>query len=603
MQKRRSKYLYQLIVTSCVLIIVPTVFFFTFIWTKAFNEMERLNDDYHSEMTRLFCGTFVDEVSQLKDCAIVFSQSSKDSDGGLDIFHAGTQKMKENPYYYWEACQRLLEYSQKSAVDYLAVYYYGKDLVLDQKQKYTVERFLSQELGIETSNKIQFERLTELFENSTYEKTEIIYEPIYDKNGSFKELLMGVCIELGKNKEKGLLMFRLDKQDFEFFYLSTLGKTWEKYYVLDSETREVLFVIGDEGLTNTVGLENMISNETNVPNLFFAQNERRGLTFVLDVSDDMSQNNFVKFYRDMRILIVYIVLIMVFIGCMAVWYNYKPIYTLLALTKGQGRNEIDSIYFELNEQNILLSEQRMMIMDLILNRLIYGIPISEAHIDKLGVSEKIKSYCVFLIEKYVLKSSEVDQVMNAVEQKFSTLLFVTDLQGEKSTVIIAFLENAKVEEIHEWLDAWCIANISDEYLLLKGDAVNNINDIQKSLKCCKENDPQLIESNECLKQDVLNYLNEHFKDEDLSQTKVADFCQISIYTLSRLFKNQIKIGFTEYVNGKRFEHAKELLLTTDLAIKEIASRVGINDANYFTRAFKQYFGDSPSTFRKKNKAK
>lgn len=609
MQKRRGKYLYQLIVTSCVLIIVPTVLFFSFIWRKAYNEINRLNNDYHSEMTRLLCGTFADTVTQLKESAVVFSLNTKDSDGGLDIFHAGPEKMKENPYYYWEACNRLLDYSQKSGVDYMAVYYYGEDFAIDLKQKYTLGRFIREGLGILPSDNVQYERVSSVFSESTYETTKIIYEPLYDKNGDFSELLLGVCVELGKNKDEGLLMFKLDKKDFDFFYLSTQGKSWEKYYVIDSNTRELIFVIGDDGLNNTDGIENIVAYNTDIPNIFFAQNDLRGITVALDVSDDASQNNFLKFYKDMRTLIAYIVLVMILMCCLAVWFNYKPIYSLLTLTKGRGRNEIDSIYLELNEQDTLLSEQRMMIMDLIMNRLLYGRPISEAHIDKLGVSDKIKKYCVFLIEKYVLNAGEVDLVMNAIEQEFSTLLFVTDLHGEKSTVIIAFLESAMAEDIFKWLEKWCASNISEEYSLLSGEVVDNINDIQKSLQHCKkkdaqneiQNDTQLIESNEHLKQEVLDYLEEHFKDEDLSQTKVADAFQISIYSLSRLFKNQIKIGFTEYVNGKRFEYAKEMLLSTDLAVKDIASMVGINDANYFARVFKQYFGDTPTTFRKRNK--
>ena len=183
--------------------------------------------------------------------------------------------------------------------------------------------------------------------------------------------------------------------------------------------------------------------------------------------------------------------------------------------------------------------------------------------------------------------------------------------------MIAFLENTNEKTIGDWLEGWCSSHIQEEYLLLRGSAVNNINDIQKSLKSCKENDAYQMfshqslserklvdnvmeqsETSERLKQDVVKYLEEHFKDEDLSQTKVADFCHISVYTLSRLFKNQIKIGFTEYVNGKRFEYAKELLLTNQLSVKEIASMVGINDANYLQESSDNMLGSHLLHFEK-----
>ena len=45
------------------------------------------------------------------------------------------------------------------------------------------------------------------------------------------------------------------------------------------------------------------------------------------------------------------------------------------------------------------------------------------------------------------------------------------------------------------------------------------------------------------------------------------------------------------------EKAKKLLVDSSLIIKEIAQNVGYNDQNYFSKAFKQKYGLSPSEFR------
>ena len=65
-----------------------------------------------------------------------------------------------------------------------------------------------------------------------------------------------------------------------------------------------------------------------------------------------------------------------------------------------------------------------------------------------------------------------------------------------------------------------------------------------------------------------------------------------------MFKKQFGMSFSEYVNGKRLEKSRELLLSTVLSVKEIADEVGFTDANYFTRLFRQNFGISPTDFRK-----
>ena len=56
--------------------------------------------------------------------------------------------------------------------------------------------------------------------------------------------------------------------------------------------------------------------------------------------------------------------------------------------------------------------------------------------------------------------------------------------------------------------------------------------------------------------------------------------------------------FVGYVNELRLNHAAMLLVTTDSPIIEIASKSGFNNLSNFNRAFKMYFGKTPSTYRK-----
>ena len=78
---------------------------------------------------------------------------------------------------------------------------------------------------------------------------------------------------------------------------------------------------------------------------------------------------------------------------------------------------------------------------------------------------------------------------------------------------------------------------------------------------------------------------------------MADHFGISTYSLSRLFKNHVGVGFSEYVTAKRLEAARELLLTTDESVGQIAAAVGIPNANSFSRLFKANVGLTPVKFR------
>ena len=92
-------------------------------------------------------------------------------------------------------------------------------------------------------------------------------------------------------------------------------------------------------------------------------------------------------------------------------------------------------------------------------------------------------------------------------------------------------------------------------------------------------------------------MENYYRDVNLNQAQVSDLFKISNYTLSRLFKNQVGIGFSEYVVSKRLECAKELLITTSYTIGEISNMSGFNSTSYFCKIFKVYEGVSPTVFR------
>ena len=136
-----------------------------------------------------------------------------------------------------------------------------------------------------------------------------------------------------------------------------------------------------------------------------------------------------------------------------------------------------------------------------------------------------------------------------------------------------------------------------------GKTVDKLNDIQISFRSCckllKKKETDEIAQNR-LKEDIMAYMDQNYLDVNLSQMQVADLFGISHYTLSRLFKNQIGVGFAEYLVSKRIEYAKELLLTTSYSISEVAAMSGFSGIKYFSSAFKLYVGVSPSVFRKKD---
>ena len=87
---------------------------------------------------------------------------------------------------------------------------------------------------------------------------------------------------------------------------------------------------------------------------------------------------------------------------------------------------------------------------------------------------------------------------------------------------------------------------------------------------------------------------------DLSLKANAQALNVNASYLSTLFKKELGMTLTEYVNGKRVEYAIYLLNTTKLSISAVGQRCGIQDDNYFTKIFKKYVGKTPKQFRQEN---
>ena len=79
----------------------------------------------------------------------------------------------------------------------------------------------------------------------------------------------------------------------------------------------------------------------------------------------------------------------------------------------------------------------------------------------------------------------------------------------------------------------------------------------------------------------------------LSATEIADACNVSLSALQKMFYRYTGMGVMKYYESVRMERAKALL-SDGYLVKETAEALGYPDQNYFSSAYKRYFGTSPS---------
>jgi len=99
--------------------------------------------------------------------------------------------------------------------------------------------------------------------------------------------------------------------------------------------------------------------------------------------------------------------------------------------------------------------------------------------------------------------------------------------------------------------------------------------------------------------EVIGYVREYCCNPDISLTKAALKVDMNKDYLSKIFKKEVGVGFSEYVNIQRIKCAKELLETTHMKSYEVSAKVGFQDESYFSKIFKNVVGVRPNDYKKK----
>lgn len=84
---------------------------------------------------------------------------------------------------------------------------------------------------------------------------------------------------------------------------------------------------------------------------------------------------------------------------------------------------------------------------------------------------------------------------------------------------------------------------------------------------------------------------------DHSMEELAALAHLEPVRAARLLKKMTGLGLSNYRTQLRMEYAAELLKQPEITVNEISERCGYHYANYFIRAFRQYYAVSPGEFR------
>lgn len=104
----------------------------------------------------------------------------------------------------------------------------------------------------------------------------------------------------------------------------------------------------------------------------------------------------------------------------------------------------------------------------------------------------------------------------------------------------------------------------------------------------KEFENKYIDREENVFSQIINYINNNFYDSSLSVKKIAAIFSYNEKYLSYLYKKNMGITFSNYINKIRISHSEFLMKNDVLSISVIAEKCGFTDVLYFQRYLNVY---------------
>lgn len=97
--------------------------------------------------------------------------------------------------------------------------------------------------------------------------------------------------------------------------------------------------------------------------------------------------------------------------------------------------------------------------------------------------------------------------------------------------------------------------------------------------------------------ELLGYVQNHFRDPQLSLTMLAEHFNCTPSVISRRFRKETGYNFLEYLGSLRIEQAKALIINNpDISFDELAAVTGYGCERTFRRIFKTQTGLTPTVF-------
>lgn len=200
-----------------------------------------------------------------------------------------------------------------------------------------------------------------------------------------------------------------------------------------------------------------------------------------------------------------------------------------------------------------------------------------------GLKTEYKQIVVQLKENFLGDALHHTPELEPIKQLFSRAAMGLSFSGEIKARVGEQLK--EMQGLDAYAQLQCLMNIF--YRLGQSKAASELNDRDTSVK--------LFLNDKIRMGTIYKYIHAQYNGNP-NVNEVAASVHLSTAAFCRYFKKQTNMTFTNFVNQYRVAQSKTLLLQ-DKSVSETCYEVGFESLSYFTKIFRKYTGDTPSSFK------
>ncbi|MGG3652348.1 helix-turn-helix domain-containing protein [Bacillus pseudomycoides] len=204
---------------------------------------------------------------------------------------------------------------------------------------------------------------------------------------------------------------------------------------------------------------------------------------------------------------------------------------------------------------------------------------------KEGDKEKLIKYAYAFPQEDAVISSKRNQLRNQKNNGIMAITLATRyaIEGNLPPEIAFSLSSLYMETIEQLDNMYSVNRLIEDALCAFADRVKeySIQRYSNTITTC------------------LNHIRKNIYHE-ISLNNLATLLDINPTYLSKLFKKEVGIPLSEYIQRERVEEAKKLLTLTTYPLSDICAWLNFYDQSYFTRVFKKICNMTPRQYREKH---